>query len=144
MLSLENARKLKASRLNWTPENNDYFAIPDREMDSEIFVISALMSHLGRLHGEPVVAFHGTAEWAVDHIATSEIVWIPREDQLRKELEMRLPAQPLPNLVLETTVTGFCVTIVWENGRKTFEAENASDAYAQALLFVLAARGNES
>lgn len=34
----------------------------------------------------PVLGFNGTTEWALDSIAQAEVVWLPRENQLRELL----------------------------------------------------------
>ena len=83
MISLPLARELKQAGLVWSATINDFFAIPDRGMDDRIFVITDLMANLDIFRGWPVVTFHGSAEWALDYILTTEVVWLPTESQLR-------------------------------------------------------------
>ncbi|MCZ7671506.1 MAG: hypothetical protein M5U34_32405 [Chloroflexi bacterium] len=42
------------------------------------------------LKGWPAITFHGTSEWALDHIFMEEVVWMPTEEQLRQELVFML------------------------------------------------------
>ena len=46
--------------------------------------------------------FNGTVEWALDSIAQAEVIWLPREDQLRDALGERF-------LRLESVTGGFAV-----------------------------------
>jgi hypothetical protein len=137
MISLELAQQLKKAGLVWKASNHDFFAIPDRGMDDRIFVITDMMAHLDLLQGWPVITFHGTAEWALDYIVTTEVVWLPTEGQLRQELE---------NLLRDEVEKA--LRLWWENGRYhsqiqhqneslTFDAATASDAYGRAILHIL-------
>ena len=87
MISLTLAQQLKAAGLVWHTNNYDFFAIPDRELDDRVFVLADMMAYTELVQGWPVVAFHGTAEWALDYILTREVVWMPTEEQLREALE---------------------------------------------------------
>lgn len=137
MISLDLARRLKASGLVWQAETNDFFAIPDRGMDDRLFVLSDLQAQLDIFRGWPVVTFHGTAEWALDYILTSEVIWMPREDQLRDSLLYLLPGNTIRDLTLELREESYACTIPWEGGTKRFEAPSAADAYGRALLYIL-------
>jgi len=142
MISLALARKLKSSGLTWNPQLNDFFAIPERELDEKVFVISDVSTYLGVQHGLPVIHFHGAEEWALDQIATGETVWLPTEEQLRLILEHRLLEAmsldaDLPLLTLARTAIGYGCSIQFRKESLKFEAEDASEAYGLALLFVL-------
>src|SRR3990172_10713970 len=93
MISLSTARQLKDAGLMWIPAMHDYFAVPDRGLDDHIFVINDVMAYVEIRNNLPLVTFHGTAEWALDYLLTSEIIWLPREDQLRMELVRRLESK---------------------------------------------------
>ena len=143
MLSLTLAQQLKAKNLPWRPQLFDFFAIPDRDMDDRLFVISDISTYLGLQDGFPVIHFHGAEEWALDQIATGETVWMPTEEQLRQTLEQRLletmsPNANLPLLALARTENGYRCTIRFRLETLHFDAPDASDAYVMALLQILA------
>lgn len=130
MISLSLGKELKSAGLTWFPKLNDYFAIPDRGLDDRLFVLSDMMSYLGVHRGKPVVTFHGAMEWSLDYIAPTEVVWMPREDQLRRLLGKHF------NGVTKTKQSYRC-DIQIEGRRQSFHDPNAADAYAKALLFIL-------
>jgi hypothetical protein len=72
--------------LIWTPAVNDYFAIPDRGFDVRLFVISDVMPTMEIRHNLSVIIVQGTVEWTLDYLLISEVVWMPREDQLRANI----------------------------------------------------------
>lgn len=142
MISLTLAQHLKTAGLPWRPKLFDFFAIPDRDMDDRLFVISDISTYLGLQDGLPVIHFHGAEEWALDQIATREIVWMPTEEQLRQTLEHRLLETMsldanLPLLTLARAGNGYRCTIKFRHETLHFDAPNASDAYAMALLSAL-------
>ena len=137
MISLHLARKLKAAGLVWQATTNDFFAIPDRGMDERQFVLSDMQAQLDIFRGWPVVTFHGTAEWALDYILTSEVVWMPREEQLREALLSQLPNQASGELCLTFEHNHYSCSIPWQGKESTVEASSAADAYAKALLLIL-------
>jgi hypothetical protein len=137
MLNVGLAERLKAAGLPWTPAQNDFFVIPDRGLDDRIFVISDMSVILKHFAGMLAVTFHGTLEWALDHIEVAELIWLPREDQLREILEQHLIGQPEPSLVLLSTADGYRCEIQFQEHFWAFDAFGASDAYALALLYVL-------
>jgi hypothetical protein len=137
MISLQLARRLKNAGLQWQPALNDFFAIPDRSMDERIFVISDLLATLEILQGQEVVAFQGASEWALDDLATGELVWLPREDQLRQALEGALLERGRPELRMDCGLDGCRCTIQPQNKKLTFRARQADEAYAAGLLYLL-------
>jgi hypothetical protein len=139
MLSLSIAQQIKEAGLSWTPALHDFFAIPDRGFDDEVFVISNMFSNVEWLRGHLAVTFQGSVEWALDHIMVAELVWLPTEAQLREELEKRLVGEQHPELRLISTPDGYTCEIRFRNQRLRFGAFGASEAYAAALLHVLRA-----
>ena len=137
MISLHLARKLKAAGLVWQAATNDFFAIPDRGMDDRLFVLSDMQAQLDIFRGWPVVTFHGTAEWALDYILTSEVVWMPREEQLRDALLSHLSREAGIELNLTFAESLYTCSITWAGEVKQFQAPSAADAYAKALLLIL-------
>ncbi len=138
MISLQTARQLKEAGLTWRPALLDYFAIPDRGLDERIFVISELLATLENIHDQSVIAFQGASEWALDDLPTEEMVWLPREDQLRQALETTLLLTTgRPEIRVICGVDGYQCTI-WRAGQPmTYKSRDLSEAYAAALLDVL-------
>jgi hypothetical protein len=137
VLSLTLAQKLKTAGLPWMPAKNDFFAIPDRDLDDVVFVISDMTVSVRKVKGQLAVHFHGAVEWALDYILVAELVWLPTEGQLRELLEQHLLGEPEPALKLVSTADGYCCEIQFRGQGLTFEAFGASEAYGLALLRVL-------
>jgi len=136
VLSLSTARRLKTAGLAWTPALHDFFGVPDRGFD-RAFVISDMSVDVELLKGHSIVTFNGTSEWALDYEMTTELVWLPTEAQLREILEQRLWAELQPALSLVSTLDTHQCTIRFQGQSLTFDAPDASEAYAAALLHIL-------
>jgi hypothetical protein len=137
MISLETARQLKEAGLRWSPQTNDFFAVPDRGLDKFIFVISDIMTTVEVRKKLSVISFQGTVEWALDYVIISEAVWLPREDQLRKLTVSYLSEQDQPVLRLESTLEGYRCEIRFQDQWHTFEAKQASEAYGASLYYLM-------
>jgi hypothetical protein len=137
MISLETAQRLKARSLVWRPVLHDFFAIPERGMDDRIFVISDLLANIERLQGALVVSFQGASEWALDSLVLAEAVWLPSESQLREILETLLVEQGRSGLRLSGSLSGYQCEIPTDSGWNQFGSGDASEAYAQAILYML-------
>lgn len=137
MIPLSLARQLKEAGLEWTPARHDFFAIPDRGMDDQRFIINNMTILVQRIFGHAVVTFHGTPEWALDYIMLTEVVWLPTEAQLREALEGRLLGEPQPSLEFSSTWEGYRCVIQFQGQQLTFQSFGASETYAAALLHVL-------
>jgi hypothetical protein len=137
MLSLSLAQQLKAAGLQWSPANNDFFALPERGMDERVFVLSDVMSYVEIVQGHPAVTFHGAVEWALDFVYLMDVVWMPSESQLREELERRLIGSATPALTLTSTGDGYRCDIRVGDQWLAFDAFGASEAYGLALLHLL-------
>ena len=132
MITLDLAQRLRQAGLGWEPTAGDRFVVPDRDMDDEIFVVSDMVVDVHEVPGGRVIGFNGTVEWALDSIAATEVVWLPREDQLRAALGpafVRLEAVPL-GWVVVTSRDGV------EPSARHVDVD-AERAYARALLAVL-------
>lgn len=134
MLSLTTALALREAGLAWTPQNLDFFAIPMPEFEGQVFAINDMTILAEPLYGQPAITFHGSVEWALDHVWLGEVIWLPREEQLRELLEDRLLGETQPALTLETSRYGYRCTMAWRGEVLAFEAFEASEAYATALL----------
>ena len=135
MLSSELARKLAEAGLPWTPAERDTFIMPETGLEQKVFVISELTTQVQRLAGEPHITFHGSSEWALDHVMLNEAVWLPSETQLRLALEARRPDAAY---VLERQPEGYRCVLLGSSGNGRFYP-SAEDAYAAALLHLIQA-----
>ncbi|GAB4189551.1 MAG: hypothetical protein OHK0022_01930 [Roseiflexaceae bacterium] len=135
MISLELAQRLRQAGLRWQPAEHDTFALPDRQMDSQVFVLSAQPALIQLYNGDPVVTFQGSTEWALDYVFLTEVIWLPSEAQLREALAQRLgPDAPLR---LDRTPTGYCCTFAHGEHLREAAAPDAAEAYGLALLELL-------
>lgn len=142
MISLALARQLKEAGLVWRTSLHDFFAIPERGLDDKVFVISDVMVTMVLIRGWPALTFHGTAEWAADHLFTHEAVWLPTEADLRQELVRQLGQKGAPALQLALRPDGEYVCQIGTGAEaRTFSGETAVAAYAGALLHLLAQAG---
>jgi hypothetical protein len=131
VLGVDVARLLKEAGLTWKPGPGDRFAIPDRDLDDEIFVLSNMTIEVYNVPEGRVIGFNGTTEWALDDVEIEETIWLPREDQLRELLGATFRA-------LRRTDTGYQVEVDLLGEARTFVAATPEDAYAAALLHLLA------
>jgi len=137
MIELETARKLKAAGLHWEPAQGDRFAVPERGMDDRVFVINDMATIIEMIQGAEMVTFHGTPEWALDYVYLGEAVWLPDEGQLRELLHQRLQQQGQPVYDLLCLDERFTCRFAWRDESLAFTADEASEAYAAALLHVM-------
>lgn len=130
MISRELAVRLRPL-LNWSPQNADRFFIPRKEIADSVFIVSDMVVELIRAQGESNFHFNGTTEWALDSIESDVAVWLPSEQQLRDALGDAF-------LSLDRVGGGYVVSATGPDGaHHTPGMEDASDAYALALLHVL-------
>jgi len=130
VLSLELALALRDAGVEWHRAPGDAFAVPDHDLDGQVFVLSDMVVQtVDPPNGPPILAFNGTTEWALDSLEADAAVWLPREDQLRallgsafRSLE-RVPGPP----------EGYAVTA----GTTRHVDVTPEAAYARALLSVL-------
>jgi hypothetical protein len=132
MIGLTLARALRAVGLAWIPEPGDRFVVPDRGMDDEVFVVSNMVVEIHDAPTGQIIGFNGTTEWALDSLEQRQVVWMPRENQLRELLDERF-------IRLESVTGGFAVVIDLNGERREVDAD-AESAYARALLAVMEGR----
>jgi hypothetical protein len=124
------ARQLKAAGLSWKPRLGDRFAIPDRDLDDEMFVLSNMTI---QVHDRPegrIIGFNGTTEWALDDVEEREAVWLPRLDQLLELLGPRFVS-------LTARSGGHVVRVLSGDLEQEHVDVGATDASARALLSLL-------
>ena len=133
-MNIPEARQLRAAMdaagRAWQPRSGDRFVIPDRDLDDQVFVVSEMTIDVQQAIGGAIMKFNGTTEWALDSIAASEVLWLPREEQLRELLGARfarLEALPGP-------AGGYAVVLA-DGGRHVHV--DAERAYLLAVLAAL-------
>jgi hypothetical protein len=132
VIDVQLAQELKEAGLVWKPAAGDRFAIPDRDLDEDVFVLSNMTIEVYSLPEGRVIGFNGTTEWALDDVEIEETIWLPREDQLRELLGGTFRS-------LRRADGGHEVEIELLGERRTFADPSAERAYAAALLHLLAA-----
>ncbi|GJM40086.1 MAG: hypothetical protein DHS20C20_03680 [Ardenticatenaceae bacterium] len=137
MISQALARQLKDAGLIWHTSTHDFFAIPDRDLDGRIFVLSDMMATMQLLRGWPAVVFHGTSEWALDYLLTHEAIWMPTETQLREKLEAVLATRNGRFNQLQKQESRYRCELTLNGVQAQFSAATPSEAYGLALLDIL-------
>ena len=134
MITHELAAALRDAGLAWTPVKGDWFVIPDKGLDDLVFVLSDMVIETRRMAlGRQLLAFNGTTEWAMDTLAASEALWLPREDQLREALgEAFMSLELIPG---ETS--GYAVAMLLGDREERFVDVDVESAYARAVLALL-------
>jgi len=137
MLSPTSAQQLRNAGLAWEPAELDFFVLPMAGFDNQVFVITNMTIMAEPVRGQLSITFHGTVEWALDHVLAADALWLPREDQLREMLEDHLIGEAQPALTLSTTQLGHRCDIRVDDQVLSFEGFDAAEAYAAALLHLL-------
>ncbi|MDM0010793.1 hypothetical protein QTI19_38960 [Variovorax sp. J22R203] len=134
MLSTDNAVALEAAGLQWHPRPGDRFVIRSADMAGEVFTISEMVVEAHVHDTGTVLGFNGTTEWALDSVRQEDALWLPREDQMRELLGGTFRS-------LARSTDGRYQVLVEVGGRpeRVFTADDAADAYAEALLALVTA-----
>ena len=127
MISVDLARQLGHAGVLWEPAPGDRFTIDKPGVVGEVFWISHLTIDVHTFHGQPLLGFNGTTEWALDSVTLDTALWLPREDQLRRLLGGRFVG-------LRPEDGHWVVAVDGERGEGTFSDPDAECAYALALL----------
>ncbi|MBK8470303.1 MAG: pilus assembly protein CpaE [Candidatus Phosphoribacter sp.] len=128
MISVELAERLRRAGLPWEPAAGDRFVVRVPGMESDVFVLSDVVAEVHEFVDGVVVGFNGTVEWALDSVAIDQVLWLPRETQLRQALGESFVG-------LEVVPMGFAVELADGSRHADIDAE---DAYARAVLALLA------
>jgi hypothetical protein len=124
VIRIDLALRLRDAGVEWDPAPGDHFAIPDRDLDDQTFVLSDMIVGIHELPRGTVIGFNGTTEWALDDIERDEAIWLPREDQLRTMLGEGFRR-------LEHDGDGYRVVV---HGQADVLAATPEDAYGAAVL----------
>ena len=130
MITVELSRSLSQGGVLWEPMPGDRFTIDQPNIVGEVFWISHLTIDVHTFKGQPLLAFNGTTEWALDSVTLDSALWMPREDQLRVLLGDRFVG-------LHRDGDDWLVQVEDEGGRGTFRDPDPECAYALALLSVV-------
>jgi hypothetical protein len=139
VITVELARRLRDAGMPWTPASGDRFVVARPGMEADVFVLADLLAEVHDFVDGAVIGFNGTVEWALDSVALADVVWLPREEQLRAALGdrfVRLEAVPGGYVVVTRPPDdGGRAAAASAGGRHTdLDAERA---YARALLAAL-------
>ncbi len=133
MISSPLAVSLRDAGLRWRPRSGDRFVIPGLDLDDQVFTLSEMTIEAHQHSTGTILGFNGTTEWALDSVAQEDAVWLPSEEQLRGLLGpafVSLQAiEPSRFAVTTRTAAGLATT---------YRADAATDAYAMALLDLIA------
>lgn len=134
MISRQLAADLREAGLDWRPAKGDWFVIPEHGLDELEFVISDMVIETRRMaRGRQMLAFNGTTEWAMDTLAASDALWLPREDQLRALLgEAFIGLEYIPG-----EAPGYAVSMLLGDTEQRFVDVDVAAAYARAALALL-------
>jgi hypothetical protein len=134
VIGLEQGLALRDAGIRWQPRDGDHFAIPDRDLDDRVFVLSHMVVEVIDSPVGPLLAFNGTTEWALDSIEIDEVVWLPLEHQLRQLLGPAFVGlEVLPGD--EPATRGYAVTIrLGDGGTQRHVDLSADAAYLRAVL----------
>lgn len=130
MISTELAVALRDAGLVWRPASGDRFQLDEPEFEADVFTVSEMTIEPRQYATGAILAFNGTTEWALDSVAQTDALWLPREDQLRELLRGAFRR-------LERLIDTHRVEIEFAGERHVFEHPQPEDAYALALLHIL-------
>lgn len=132
VISPDLAQRLHRAGLSWEPAPGDRFVVPNRDMDDDVFVVSDMVVDVHDLPSGRVIGFNGTVEWALDSISATDVIWLPREEQLREALGTAF-------VRLEAVALGWVVVVADGDADEQRHVDvDAERAYARALLQMLA------
>lgn len=130
MITRDLAVALRDAGLVWHPASGDRFQIDLPDLDADVFTVSEMTVEARTFSTGTVLAFNGTTEWALDSVAQSDAVWLPREDQLRELLRGSFRA-------LNRLDDAFEVVISFDGAETRCEHPEPAEAYGLALLHVI-------
>jgi hypothetical protein len=135
VISLELAQRLRSAKVPWAPAAGDRFVVPDRDMDTDVFVVSNMVVEFREVPSGQILAFNGTTEWALDSIDARSVVWLPREDQLSELLGPAFVSLERLEAVDGFDVPGGMVVVTEVDGKRDRHVDvDAESAYARAIL----------
>ncbi|MBN0039315.1 hypothetical protein JN535_03895 [Cellulosimicrobium cellulans] len=137
MISWDLALALRDAGVRWSPAPGDRFRLLATGRDGDVFTVSDMTIEPHEFDTGVVLGFNGTTEWALDSVALEDALWHPLEGQLRDLLGGTFRR-------LERTTGGFVVRTEVLDDVGEFAAADASDAYARAVLALVAASAEDA
>ena len=139
MITVDLARRLREAGLDWAPAPGDRFVMADPRVRigaglDDVFVVSEMTVDVADTPTGPLIRFNGTTEWALDSVQQDDVLWLPREEQLRARLGAKFRR-------LEAVPGGFVVVLAPTGaGAEDRHIDlDAECAYARAVLALLGA-----
>jgi hypothetical protein len=135
MISTELAAQLRDAGLSWTPVSGDTFQIARPDFEGDVFTVSDMTIEAHHYPTGTILGFNGTTEWALDSVALDDVLWLPREDQLRDLLR-----GTFVRLVREADESGrvsYTVATRVEGVAESFASDDPAEAYGRALLALI-------
>jgi len=137
MISTRLARELRDAGLAWTPASGDAFQLEGGEFEGDVFTVSDMTIEAHHYPTGVVLGFNGTTEWALDSVALDDALWMPREEQLRELLHGTF--RSLERAAHPDGGVRYRVTTARGGVEAVFEADDATEAYGEALLALIRA-----
>ncbi|MCW4457265.1 pilus assembly protein CpaE [Microbacterium sp. MPKO10] len=134
MISTPLAQQLREAGLTWTPVSGDAFQVAGHEFEGDVFTVSDMTIEAHTFSTGTVLGFNGTTEWALDSVALDDVVWLPREDQLRDALGAAFVAM---ERVDGASGVEYDVTVTVDGDSVIFVSEDPAESYGMALLALL-------
>ena len=131
MITTELAQILRAGGLRWEPASGDRFVVVDPPLTEDVFTVSEMTVEVHRHGSGTIIGFNGTTEWALDSVEQGRTLWLPREGQLRGLLAGSF--RQLARLAADR----WRVEVEISGTRHAFEAADAEQAYARALIYLI-------
>ncbi len=138
MISTRLATELREAGLVWTPASGDAFQIEGGEFEGDVFTVSDMTIEAHHYPTGSVLGFNGTTEWALDSVALDDALRLPREEQLRDLLGGSFRCL---DRIPQGAGARYRVTTERNGIVGVFEADDATEAYGEALLALIRAAG---
>ncbi|MFE4464811.1 pilus assembly protein CpaE [Oerskovia sp. NPDC056781] len=137
MISWDLALALREAGVRWHPESGDRFRLLGTGPTGDLFTVSDMTIEPHEFDTGVILGFNGTTEWALDSVALEDALWHPLEPQLRTLLGGTF--RWLQRFVEDDDVPAYLVEIELGGRPLTFRGHDPADAYAEALLHLVAA-----
>jgi hypothetical protein len=134
VISLTAAQDLSRAGVRWSPRAGDRFTVRTDEMSGEVFTVADMVVEAREYPTGTLLAFNGTTEWALDSVQLEQALWLPREDQLRELL-----GPSFRSLARSSTASYQVLAEIPGQPERLFTADDAADAYAEAVLALVKA-----
>lgn len=136
MISWDLALALRDAGLRWSPTSGDRFRLLATGPGGDVYTVSDMTIEPHEYDTGVILGFNGTTEWALDSVALEDALWHPLESQLRDLLGGTFRR-------LERTGDGYEVSTVVLDASATWTGAEPADAYARALLALVAASAED-